>query len=368
MSKNMIRKSLGLASGVALLASSLASMPAYADNTGPITLLPEGGTVAAATNNSIIGSGLTLNATLNPALQADPGAGAGLEGVVANARYIVDNPDGDVITITLTGTIANPGYLLYNDDGNTAGPSALGENDLVVGQTLITVDANCGTNLVPAACGAANKGYDTTTPYVDYTATNTFETNATKILIGAGVDGGAAGGGGVKDTIAPIKVDSLATSGTTEVHVQALTDTDSSATATAGKVGAFENASAIEKVMLYHVTAVSATPVITAIDRATAGATVGDMAGSVTLNLSLNPFAVDADLRYSLFKDGTAVALEAADARNGGTATVLSVDTANAVTGKITLDGFQEGAGDAAAAGAPVRCLAATAGPHPPIR
>ena len=60
MSKNLTRKGLAFGAIVALGSSLLAGAPANADNNGPITLLPDGGTVATATNNTIIGAGLTM--------------------------------------------------------------------------------------------------------------------------------------------------------------------------------------------------------------------------------------------------------------------------------------------------------------------
>ena len=309
MSKNLTRKGLAFGAIVALGSSLLAGAPANADNTGPITLLPDGATATNATNSSIIGAGITMTATLNPALQAAAGNGA-LEAPIASAGYIISNPGEAKLTLELTTAVlaAREGFLVYNADGNTA-------------QTLAGAYSS---TLVAVDIGVVDTG-----TYVIYDDSDVYVTNAKKIFIGAGVDGT----GSAKDTISPLKIDAAGTS-TVSVTVQAVTDTETQAAATTGKVGAFENASAVETVTLYPVSAVTATTAITQL------AVAGDTTPANNLNLadvtdygfaatvvygsSINPYAVAAATTVQLRKDGGSPLFLNPQFGSGGDGTALA--------------------------------------------
>ena len=70
MSKNLTRKGLAFGALVALGSTLFAGVPAQANSSGPLTLLPNGGTAAGATYTSLIGAGLTLSSTLDAGKQA----------------------------------------------------------------------------------------------------------------------------------------------------------------------------------------------------------------------------------------------------------------------------------------------------------
>ncbi|MDG2497819.1 MAG: hypothetical protein P8M68_06545, partial [Aquiluna sp.] len=316
MSKNLTRKGLAFGAIVALGSSLFVGAPANADNNGPITLLPDGGTIAAATNNSIIGAGLTMTGTLNPATQgATTGVSATLEGPVAKAVYIVTNPSGAKITIDTDNGTANPGFLVYNSDGDTSA------NGTTASQTYATT--TLGT-------------VDTVALYVVYDSTaKSYVTNAKKIVVGAGVKG-TANSGQSDDVFSTIHIDAAGTS-TVSLTVQAVTDTDAAAAGTTGKVGSFENASAVETVTLYPISAVTASTTIETLARGAAAVT-----GKVVYGSSINPFAVDANTTATLFKDGVAYDLDVNSTPAGANVTKLPATTAVAATGKLAFAGWSD--------------------------
>ena len=317
MSKNMTRKGLAFGAIVALGSSLFAGAPAQASNVGPITLLPNGGTAAGATYTSIIGAGITLTATINPALVADAANNA-LEAPVANAIYIVSNPSGAKISIEVANLTARHGFLVYNADGDTA-QTATG----TASQTYSTTDF--GT-------------VDTANPYVDYTdgtSKATYVTNATRIAVRAPIDGGASN----KDTFASLFVDSFGSS-SVAVTVQAVTDTDGAAATTTGKIGPFENASAAQVVTLLPVSAVSATTTITGLDRTTSGGTQGVFTARTVYGQSVNPHAVRLNTFATLFKDGVAQTLDE-DSTAGG-ANVEKLQSGSVSSGRALFSGWSD--------------------------
>jgi len=311
MSKNLTRKGLAFGAGIALVASGLAGLPAQADTTGPVTLLADG----SGTFNSITTAGITLTATLDPALQANP-VDSGLEGLVVSGVYVVTNPSGHTITIDAGAAVT--GYLLYNASGNTsddgsAASTTYQEDDLGTPNTVGTL-------------------------FVDFDAGNdTYITNATKIVVKNGaVDGGAS----AKDTLGAIKITSASTS-TTVLTVQSIMDSDAAGPTTTGKVGAFENSSDAVTVTLYPLSAVSATTSITGLDRSTSGSSFGVFTGTVVYGNSINNTAVLGKTYYSLFKDGLVVSLDPAADLDTANVNVVAASSAGTLS-RIILNGFKD--------------------------
>jgi hypothetical protein len=293
MSKNLTRKGLAFGALVALASSVIAGAPALADNNGPITLLPNGGTGTNATFNSIIGAGITLTATLDPGIQGlTTGVSATLEGPAAKGSYLISNPSGAKITVSSTTPDAF-GYFVFNSDGNSAVPTSDGAAALSASTTLATVnDYNWSAGAV----------VDSTLAYVDI-GTATLTTTATKILVRAALKG-SADSGASDDTINPIKIDAAGTSAVA-LTVQSFTDTDTAGTSTTAKIGPFEKFSKAETVNLYPLGSVSATTTITQLERgASAGTTTSKFLSKVVYGSSINPYAVASLTTVKLRKDG----------------------------------------------------------------
>jgi hypothetical protein len=96
MSKNLTRKGLAFGALVALGSTLFAGVPAQANSSGPLTLLPDGGTAAGATYTSLIGAGLTLSSTLSNGLQYPS---APQDNVLLNANGLTSSEFGNVVIV-----------------------------------------------------------------------------------------------------------------------------------------------------------------------------------------------------------------------------------------------------------------------------
>ena len=88
MSKNLTRKGLAFGAGIALVASGFAAVPAQADTTGPVTLVPTAGT----TFNSILQSGIELYSNMSSTDVTIEEA--------ASLAFLISNPGEAAITAT----------------------------------------------------------------------------------------------------------------------------------------------------------------------------------------------------------------------------------------------------------------------------
>jgi len=342
MSKNLTRKGLAFGAGMALVATGLAAMPAQAANTGPITLLPNGGTIASATYNSIIGAGITLDATTDPALTQTAATGVDEN----NNRYVIENPSGATLHITLTGvTPGDGGFVVFNSDGEAINNGGVpGDVDTSAVVALGTTDFNCGIVATPAACSTTNLGGHASgfgyVDVVDTTNLDEFETNVKKIVVGANIDGA-----GAKDSIVSVLIDTIGTS-TTAVTVRAFADITATTSTGFGLINVFENASAAETVTLYPISAVTAATTIDTLARGAASIT-----GKVVYGSSINPFAVDSNTTATLFQDGVAYALDENNtASTDDNVVKLPATAAVAATGKLAFAGFSDDDASSAAA------------------
>jgi hypothetical protein len=328
---------------MALVATGLAAMPAQAANTGPITLLPNGGTIASATYNSIIGAGITLDATMDPALIQSAASGDENKN-----RYVIENPSGATLHITLTGvTLATGGFVVFNSDGEAIGNGST-EGNVATGAVtaLETTDFNCGIVATPAACSTTNLGgHESGFGYVDVVDTTNldeFKTNVKKIVVGANIEGSTASS--VKDSIVSVLIDTIGTS-TTAVTVRAFADITATSSTGFGLINVFENASAAETVTLYPISAVTAATTIDTLARGAASIT-----GQVVYGSSINPFAVDSNTTATLFQDGVAYALDEDNTPAGANLVKLPATAAVAATGKLAFAGFSDDDATSAAA------------------
>jgi hypothetical protein len=343
MSKNLTRKGLAFGAGMALVATGLAAMPAQAANTGPITLLPNGGTIASATYNSIIGAGITLDATMDPALIQTAASGDENKN-----RYVIENPSGATLHITLTGvTSATGGFVVFNSDGEAINNGGVEGNVATSAVTALgTTDFNCGIVATPAACSTTNLGgHESGFGYVDVVDTTNldeFKTNVKKIVVGANIEGSTASS--VKDSIVSVLIDTIGTS-TTAVTVRAFADRTATVSTGFGLINVFENASAAETVTLYPISAVTAATTIDTLARGAASIT-----GKVVYGSSINPFAVDSNTTATLFQDGVAYALDEDNTPAGANLVKLPATAAVAATGKLAFAGFSDDDATSAAA------------------
>jgi len=104
MYKNMTKKGLALGAGIALVASGLAAVPAQADTTGPVTLVPTAGT----TFNSILQSGFSLKSEIDPFSASAEEAGA--------LSYLIENPGAAAIGATFDTLGSLPKALSFQTD------------------------------------------------------------------------------------------------------------------------------------------------------------------------------------------------------------------------------------------------------------
>ena len=169
MSKNLTRKGLALAAGLTLAAGSLVAVPASADSTGPVTLLPTSGTSFVG----VQGLGLAVTSTVDQlfgnTLVSATTAGTGLPDDSTDSdqelraeflRYLVVNEDEDGIKLTTEGTLR--GYYVFTTAGaavwggtsnTTAGQLGTGTPAVTVSSKTITTSAS---KIVVVFDGATN--------------------------------------------------------------------------------------------------------------------------------------------------------------------------------------------------------------------
>ncbi|MCF8529353.1 MAG: hypothetical protein K9G13_02950, partial [Aquiluna sp.] len=430
MSKNTTRKGIAFGAMVALGASLFAGAPAQANSSGPLTLLPNGGTATGATYTSLIGAGLTLSSVLDADKQqtaittfvatnvdqvtqaeynqvdampattdgevavkvaqyndyafgspayvtelvgldavngipgtwlSNPGA-TSLRGLVntlasrnaidpiADAYYLVSNPDG--ATIKLTADTETQGYYVYDEDGFAGGPATAGAEDATKG-TLGIVDLNCGylvgTTPTARACADSDDyGFlDEDKTFVDI-GTTTYITNAELIAIKA-MDATNTTVG--NRTIEPLHIDAFDVDGTSaiELEVSIFTDNlDSSGDSDLAKLNNGEWTSATQDVTLLPASAVSVT---TAMKASTTVRDADEIDATVTIGSNVNPHAVASKLKVLFYEDGTKVDLDTdatspttTDAVGAPVSAEVVVPTADATTGVITATGSRNGA------------------------
>jgi hypothetical protein len=335
MSKTLSRKGLAFGALVALGSTLFAGAPAQANADGPLTLLPNGGAVATATYKSIIGAGITLTSDLDASKQAievtatqpaqtiadcspeEPGdqpctvpsqtyVVTPAVDPLAEAYYMISNPDGAAIEITLTGSIEGGGdFYTYASNGTATNRTA---------DYLTTADPG----------------------YVDITGSNSFKTNATKLAVRSTV-GGTAG----DRSVAPIKIDALSESATSAIELEVTSWADYDVVD--GKISNGEYKSATQEVVLLPAASVPTTTKMSA-TTARGGNTV---AATVSLGAGVNPHAVVAANRLGVvfFENGAEVNIN-----EDGDSTVVSggleykLPSVNATTGAISVSATRQAA------------------------
>ena len=316
MSKNLTRKGFALAAVVALGSTLFAGAPATANSSGPLTLLPNGGTATGATYTSLIGAGLTLTSELDADKQAPATTRTGTvtsgEEVgqtvsinvpavdpLARSYYIIENAAEAEIKLTLTGNSITDNYYEFDVNG-----------DPVI-QTGDTVN----TDFTSAVGG------------------NSFITDAAKIVVMAGVGGTA----GDRD-VAPLTIDANDADGTDtiKVKVTSFADTVNGTDDTTAKINNGEWKSATQEVTLIPAAGVSVT---TTMHSSTVRGAAG-LNARIAFGSSVNPHAVVASgaLAGVFYEDGVTV-----NVNQDGTTDVVSgsqeykTATVSATTGVISV-------------------------------
>jgi len=391
MSKNTTKKGLAFGALVGLTASLLAGAPAQASSSGPLTLLPNGGTAVGATYTSIIGTGLTLTSSLDDGKQStavlavernDDSATEAQYDAVEDAVAITTGNAGDqalasavaaynlgqegtALTITTEGgdnaedddTVSGlPGTWILNLQKSTFPVAAvdplehvyyLVENDDAADLTVtLTADVDGTLDFYLFNAGSGDSIRQTTagdsavTSIVDDTV-STLVTTATKFAIRAAV--GATAG---NRTVSPIKIDATDKTVTTPITVEVTSFADTlrgSLADNTAKINNGESKSATQEVTLIPAGSASVT---------TAMSSVTDRAGTnivatVTLGSSVNPYAVAGSLGVAFFNDGTNVTLGTHGTSNNVSGAVEYFATASGdvstVTGVITATATADG-------------------------
>ena len=289
MSKNMTRKGLAFGAIVALGSTLFAGAPANA-NIPNLLLVPTDGT----TYNSILQSGITLKADLNPN-DTD---------TTADAKYLVfriENPGAKDITVNFDG---------YANDESSAGN----------GRQITVTRTTSATASSPIAAGGANFSQrfiaaaetDFADQVLDAGALNQVDTVAVtdaafiyvsgfeyEDLNGAGASvftSNKAVAGGLNQ----LTITSSEPSGNVSLKVQAWLDIDGD-----GVIDSFEEATAVRDVVLYDAANATATTSITSAVR-----NDDEIVARVTYGLNINPFMVDQDTRVVFYKDGSTFAVD----------------------------------------------------------
>jgi hypothetical protein len=189
---------------VALGSTLFAGAPALANSSGPLTLLPNGGTAASATYTSLIGAGLTLTSALDADKQKQASTLTGADddtGIVTvnvpavdpleYVYYLIENSGEADSEITAIGAVIDDGWYQYNP---TTGAYT---------NSRTATEANVATFTV----GASNAG-------------NTLVTDEKKIAIRATL-GSVAG----DRDVAPLFIDAPTATSSVKVKVTSWTDT-----------------------------------------------------------------------------------------------------------------------------------------------
>jgi hypothetical protein len=336
MSKNLTRKGFALAAVVALGSTLFAGAPATANASGPLTLLPNGGTATGATYTSLIGSGITLTSSLDADKQSaarntdtsgttvvfDSGPdnrweylnGVAYTGSVTfipavdplnNAYYLIENPAGATIKLTLGSTIQGGGdFYWYDADGVPTGR---------------TTDY-----LTSPAAG-----------FIDITGSNSYVTSAKQIAVRSTVNGGSAGARSVSN----ITIDVNDANATSAVKLKVTSWADS--VNSDGKISNGEHKSATQEVNLLPASAVAVT---TSVHSSTVRGATG-LNARVSLGSSVNPHAVVAagQLGVVFYEDGAEV-----DINDNGSTDVVSGEleyrnTASVSSGVIVVSATRQG-------------------------
>jgi len=354
MSKNTTKKGLAFGALVGLTASLLAGAPAQASSSGPLTLLPNGGTAVGATYTSIIGAGLSLTSSLDVGKQSQAVVGifknsdnvletvydavvnAANDDVQATAVNAYNAASGSTpLSITVTGdssasesdnTVQGISTSFTADAENSTLPVAavdplehvyyLVENDDAADLTVtLTADVDGTLDFYLFNAGSGDSIRQTTagdsavTSIVDNTV-STLVTTATKFAIRAAV--GATAG---NRTVSPIKIDATDKTVTTPITVEVTSFADTlrgSLADNTAKINNGEFKSATQEVTLIPAGSASVNTAMSSVtDR-----TGVDLVATVTLGSSVNPYAVASSIGTAFFVDGDVVNL------TGGTGTV----------------------------------------------
>ena len=354
MSKNMTRKGLAFGAMVALSATSFVALPAVADATGPVTLLPNGGVGTNATFTSIAGVGIDLSSRFDGTLPSISGSTSGdnLTFASDSSYWLISNAGGATFTVDLNDSLVT-NYIIFDLDGKAmevnSATANLADTDVATNTdpsfngfnfaTVAVATADSGSfNLNSAGTGAQV----TSVPFVkvaDGASAVEITTNAGLIAIKASIPVVASGDA---DQEQPLDIKVNASSSITKavsLGVRVFTDTvTSSATTEKGRFNSagFELASDIETVTLLPLSAVSATTTIEKLEtKATASAANSEVTFKTVFSNSINPYAVDAATYFSLFKDGATSAVNLNGDNNpadGTNATKISVGDLNSRT------------------------------------
>jgi hypothetical protein len=270
MSKYMTKKGLAFGAGIALVASGLAAVPAQADTTGPVTLVPTAGT----TFNSILQSGISLKSDLDP-------NDIGVE-EAGSLAFLIENPGAAAITGTFDTAGSLAGMLKF-------------ESDTAPTTTPFTGMANANRLNDASDEGryAASQSEATSNKYL-------YLTGATDQADATFEDANDVAGEYNFGTTTASNTLALATTETTKnvtLYVTSWLDADGD-----GLVDTFEKSSDRETVILYAVGNVSAT---TTVDYLLADNSA--YRTTIVYNNNINPFAVAAKTFSKLFVGGALV-------------------------------------------------------------
>ena len=325
MSNKLTRKGLAFGALVALGSTLFAGVPASANSSGPLTLLPDGGTRDGATYTSLIGAGITLTSVLDankqsvqvtetqPAQSVTDDSGnvstipaqtyivTPLVDPLADAWYVVTNPGAADIRIDVDSE--DFGYYVYDADGVAGGVAGADDGDFDAGSVGVY---DYGAALKPDGSGADLQE----DLYVDITSglTNVYITNATKIAVRAADDADDTPG---LRSVADLFVDAEDADQDTKITltVTVLADTIKTGGTQIGVYNNGEYKSATQTVTLLDPASVRYT---TSLDDDTMTRASDNYRASVTIGSDVNPYAVAAsdNLGVIFYRNGVAIGME----------------------------------------------------------
>jgi hypothetical protein len=324
MSKNLTRKGLAFGAGIALVASGLAGLPAQADTTGPITLVPTQGT----TFNSILQSGFNLKSDIDPSIA---------ESIALELTYLVENPGAAAVTATFTGS-------RKITDNSVVGTYA---KQITVGQATAATSSAVLTGFAARTSTTVNT-HLTAAP------------NSNKFIY---VSGASNDNDGETAVAGELNLGGISTQGSNTLGLTtSVTDKTVTLYVTAwldanrnGVVDTFEQRSDRETVTLYPASAVSA---VTTVDSIVVGTKV--LRSTVVYGNDVNPHMVAADTGVQILKDGVVFAIDGTK-DVGDTGIVQGVISTSTIAGDLGITKNTITVGPAAANGNSTAIFAADA-------
>jgi len=279
MSKNLTRKGLAFGAGIALVASGFAAVPAQADTTGPITLVPNAGT----TFNSILQSGITLKSEIDPTVGANE---------AGSLSFLIENPAGSDIGAVFD-TAGSLNFVLAN------------ETDVAPTTTAFATEYTNAKRLdaTSRATRVAGNTLATTNKFLYVTGAAAFATGTTNYVDFAAAIAGGAGAYNFGTTSAAntLVLTTLETTKNVTLHVTSWLDANGN-----GLVDTFEKSSDRETIILYTAANAAAT---TTLNSAVVG--TDTFKSTVVYGNDINPYAVKARTVTQLLRNGVVVDITA---------------------------------------------------------